>query len=300
LHFFNQKNYFKKIMGYFIKSNQGFIGNSEELARTAMIAANGLFLPGDHDKINERLVRYYVTEGLVTRPTRIGRDAEYGYLQLLQFLGSRFLVEQGYPLAKVAPYIQALSNDQLEDMLMNKHKPSLAELLVAGYKNPPSRSRSAVHSIEKSVIRPKRSLKDFLDDENEEPFIQNQKSLIISKMENQGHKAIDDFSSGQLTSIESSIQEINHKLMQIKDQMKHQQMDVQFAIRQLQGAIEEFSNFINKSLQISQEGSIKLLNELAKKERRQAQELSLLDERIKLIEQDSLQKNTQRGAGDKT
>lgn len=287
-------------MGYFIKSNQGFIGNSEELARTAMIAATGLFLPGDHDKINERLVRYYVTEGLVTRPTRIGRDAEYGYLQLLQFLGSRFLVEQGYPLAKVAPYIQALSNDQIEDMLMNKHKPSLAELLVAGYKNPSSRSRSAVHSIEKSVIRPKRSLKDFLDDdENEDPFIQHQKSPIISKMENQGYQAKDDFSSGQLTSIESSIQEINHKLMQIKDQMKHQQMDVQFAIRQLQTAIEQFSNFINKSLEVSQEGSIKLLNELAKKEKRQAQELSLLDERIKLIEQDSLQKNTQRGAGDK-
>jgi len=287
-------------MGYFIKSNQGFIGNSEELARTAMIAANGLFLPGDHDKINERLVRYYVTEGLVTRPTRIGRDAEYGYLQLLQFLGSRFLVEQGYPLAKVAPYIQALSNDQIEDMLMNKHKPSLAELLVAGYKNPSSKSRSAEHSIEKSVIRPKRSLKDFLDDdENEDRFIQHQKSPIISKMENQGHKAKDDFSSSHLTSIESSIHEINHKLMQIKDQMKHQQMDVQFAIRQLQSAIEEFSNFINKSLEISQEGSIKLLNELAKKEKRQAQELSLLDERIKLIEQDSLQKNTQRSAGDK-
>ena len=287
-------------MGYFIKSNQRFNGNSEELARTAMIAANGLFLPGDHDKINERLVRYYVTEGLVTRPTRIGRDAEYGYLQLLQFLGSRFLVEQGYPLAKVAPYIQALSNDQIEDMLMNKHKPSLAELLVAGYKNPSSKSRSPEHSIEKSVIRPKRSLKDFLDDdENEDRFIQHQKSPIISKMENQGHKAKDDFSSSHLTSIESSIHEINHKLMQIKDQMKHQQMDVQFAIRQLQSAIEEFSNFINKSLEISQEGSIKLLNELAKKEKRQAQELSLLDERIKLIEQDSLQKNTQRSAGDK-
>lgn len=286
-------------MGYFIKSNQGFIGNSEELARTAMIAATGLFLPGDHDKINERLVRYYVTEGLVTRPTRIGRDAEYGYLQLLQFLGSRFLVEQGYPLAKVAPYIQALSNDQIEDMLKNKHKPSLAELLVAGYQNPSSKSRSAVHSIEKSVIRPKRSLKDYLDDENEDPYIQNQKSPIISKMENQGHKAKEDFSSVQLTSIESSIQEINHKLMQIKDQMKHQQMDVQFAIRQLQSAIEEFSNFINKSLEISQEGSMKLLNELAKKEKWQAQELSLLDERIKLIEQDSLQKNTQRSAGDK-
>jgi len=287
-------------MGYFIKSNQGFIGNSEELARTAMIAANGLFLPGDHDKINERLVRYYVTEGLVTRPTRIGRDAEYGYLQLLQFLGSRFLVEQGYPLAKVAPYIQALSNDQLEHMLMNKHKPSLAELLVAGYQNPSTKSRSAPHSIEKSVIRPNRSLNDFLeDDENEDPLFLLKNKPIISKVENQGHKVKDDISSSHLTSIESSIQEINHKLMQIKDQMKHQQMDVQFAIRQLQGAIEEFSNFINKSLQISQEGSIKLLNELAKKEKRQAQELSLLDERIKLIEQDSLQKNTQRSAGDK-
>ena len=93
-------------------------------------------MPGDLDKINERLVRYYVAEGLVDRPKRIGRDAEYGYLHLLQFLAGRFLVEAGFPMQKVAPYLVSLAVAQLEALVMNKTKPNMAELLVASFASP--------------------------------------------------------------------------------------------------------------------------------------------------------------------
>jgi hypothetical protein len=79
-------------MGFFINEHQRFSGNATDLANLASQCTRYLQLPGDLDKINERIVRYYVAEGLVGRPERVGRDAQYGYIHLLQFLAGRFLV----------------------------------------------------------------------------------------------------------------------------------------------------------------------------------------------------------------
>ena len=120
-------------MGFFIQEYQEFRGNVLELSALAIRCSNFLNLPGDTDKINERTIRYYVTEGLVDRPTRIGRDAEYEYIHLLQFLASRYLVASGYPMAKVAPYIASRSMEDLAKFVSNPTKPNLAELLVASF-----------------------------------------------------------------------------------------------------------------------------------------------------------------------
>ena len=120
-------------MGFIIQEYQDFRGNVLELSALAIRCSNFLSLPGDTDKINERTIRYYVTEGLVDRPTRIGRDAEYEYIHLLQFLASRYLVGSGYPMAKVAPYIASRSMEDLAKFVSNPSKPNLAELLVASF-----------------------------------------------------------------------------------------------------------------------------------------------------------------------
>ena len=120
-------------MGFFIQEYQDFRGNVLELSALAIRCSNFLSLPGDTDKINERTIRYYVTEGLVDRPTRIGRDAEYEYIHLLQFLASRYLVASGYPMAKVAPYIASRGMEDLAKFVSNPTKPNLAELLVASF-----------------------------------------------------------------------------------------------------------------------------------------------------------------------
>jgi predicted nucleic acid-binding Zn-ribbon protein len=120
-------------MGFFIQDYQDFRGNVVELSELAIRCSQYLNLPGDTDKINERTIRYYVTEGLVDRPTRIGRDAEYEYIHLLQFLASRYLVASGYPMAKVAPYIASRSIEDLAKFVSNPSKPNLAELLVASF-----------------------------------------------------------------------------------------------------------------------------------------------------------------------
>ena len=144
-------------MGFFIDKYHGFRGNVLELADLAAKCSQYLNLPGDVEKVNERTLRYYVSEGLVEKPKRIGRDAEYEYIHLLQFLASRYLVSEGYPMAKVAPYISVKGQQELEEFLTNPTKPNLAELLVASFskdkqvgRDPTYRnSPSARYSIDK-------------------------------------------------------------------------------------------------------------------------------------------------------
>ena len=146
-------------MGFLINQYQGFSGNAVEMASVATQCAQFLQMPGDLEKINERLVRYYVAEGLVERPKRIGRDAEYGYGHLLQFLAGRFLVDAGFPMQKVAPYLDSLEVPQLEALVMNKTKPNMAELLVASFQNPSSKS-GRIQSDAGSAATRKEKIKD--------------------------------------------------------------------------------------------------------------------------------------------
>jgi hypothetical protein len=120
-------------MGFLINEHQRFSGNATDLANLASQCARYLGLPGDLDKINERIVRYYVAEGLVGRPERVGRDAQYGYIHLLQFLGGRILVEKGFPMQMVAPYLMSESQELLESLVMTQRAPNKAELLVASF-----------------------------------------------------------------------------------------------------------------------------------------------------------------------
>jgi DNA-binding transcriptional MerR regulator len=142
-------------MGFFIHSYQRFSGSAADLADLAITCSRNLGLPGDASKISERLIRYYVTEGLLSRPIRIGRDAEYSYKHLLQFLASRTLMEEGYPMQKVADYIAGLDKQQLEPLALGQTKPNLAELLVASFKHPektPRANKSVADFLPRSPV----------------------------------------------------------------------------------------------------------------------------------------------------
>jgi len=142
-------------MGFFIHSYQRFSGSAADLADLAITCSRNLGLPGDAIKISERLIRYYVTEGLLSRPIRVGRDAEYSYKHLLQFLASRTLMEEGYPMQKVADYIAGLDQQQLEPLALGQTKPNLAELLVASFKHPektPRANKSVADFLPRSPV----------------------------------------------------------------------------------------------------------------------------------------------------
>ena len=143
-----------------IDGYQQFVGGAVELAECAVICGAALgWTSVDPDRTNERLVRYYVTEGVVDRPDRVGRDAVYQFRHLLQLLNARRLAEKGVSLSMIGDFNRRATTQELRAAL-DEPAPTEAELLVRSFKVAPMANaapaiaarmnavhrRSAVHS----------------------------------------------------------------------------------------------------------------------------------------------------------
>jgi hypothetical protein len=93
-------------------------GTAAELADEAAVIAEEISLSdGDAEKggnaenraswrPNERLVRHYVQVGVLGRPERAGKEAHFRFRQLVELLATRVLLNDGWPLAKIADYVR--------------------------------------------------------------------------------------------------------------------------------------------------------------------------------------------------
>jgi DNA-binding transcriptional MerR regulator len=70
---------------------------------------------------NERLVRYYTAEGAMSKPGRDGREARYTFQHLVEFLVTRMLLKDGWPLSKVSQFVMSSAPEALEQMLPAEH-----------------------------------------------------------------------------------------------------------------------------------------------------------------------------------
>jgi hypothetical protein len=82
------------------KLRNDFQGGAEALIEKAQEIAKALNLDQEGNEGNERLLRHYVSMGVVDKPSREGRDALYGFRHLVQFVAARRLLAEGFPLAK--------------------------------------------------------------------------------------------------------------------------------------------------------------------------------------------------------
>src|SRR5512139_1872106 len=83
-------------------------GTAAELADRLNVVLVGIpTLADDAGAANERLVRHYVQVGVLTAPEREGREALFGLRQVVEFLATRYLLKDGWPLAKVAEIVGA-------------------------------------------------------------------------------------------------------------------------------------------------------------------------------------------------
>lgn len=135
---------------YLEKLRSEFSGSAEDLISMAQDVAKTLSLDQEASEGNERLLRHYVSMGVVDKPAREGRDALYGFRHLVQFVAARRLLAEGLPLAKIAKYTAAVQTDALTTYLEKQNKTSEAELLVAAF-------RSEVPEKISSSNAPKRS-----------------------------------------------------------------------------------------------------------------------------------------------
>jgi hypothetical protein len=95
---------------------EGWTGDLAEFASVAgkILAARG----HASTEPNVRVIRDYSQRGIVTRAERQGREAIYGYRQLLEFVAARVLVADGWPLAKIAEHFAHIGNAELRNLIL--------------------------------------------------------------------------------------------------------------------------------------------------------------------------------------
>jgi DNA-binding transcriptional MerR regulator len=129
---------------YLERLRNDFQGNADALITKSQEVAKTLNLEQEAAEGNERLLRHYVSIGVVDKPSREGRDALYGFRHLVQFVAARRLLAEGFPLAKIAKYTAVVPTDALTSYLEKPDRASEAELLVAAFRTEaPSRSSPA-------------------------------------------------------------------------------------------------------------------------------------------------------------
>jgi hypothetical protein len=108
-----------------LKALDEFAGNANDLCDAVIAASKQHNWRVEPDSINERLVRYYASVGVIDRPERQGRDSTYGFRHLVQLIMARRLShEQKWSLQLVAQYNQETTTAELDRSLF---KPLQAE-----------------------------------------------------------------------------------------------------------------------------------------------------------------------------
>lgn len=78
--------------------------------------------------LTERLVRDYVRRGIVSGPEHVGREAVYGFRQLLELIAARVLVADGWPLRMIAQTFKGAGEDALLEIVEGR-KPEANEAI---------------------------------------------------------------------------------------------------------------------------------------------------------------------------
>lgn len=99
---------------------KGFWGTGAELTERAKLLSKALGIKSE--KLTERLVRYYATEGVLDKPDRLGREAAYHFRHLVQLLIARRLVNEGVTLVAISSFNLNNSTEELEQALLKPSK----------------------------------------------------------------------------------------------------------------------------------------------------------------------------------
>jgi len=145
-----------------IQTFRHFTGNAVDLAQAVIDCAKELGLDIDAEKTNERLVRYYQTEGVLDRPDRHGRDSAYHFRHLVQLLNARRMVANGLSLSLAIEYNSTRSTDELAANL-RKPLPNAAEILISNFKSKDHGATNTPRAKQPSP-RPPMAVVDVLDE----------------------------------------------------------------------------------------------------------------------------------------
>ena len=173
-----------------------FQGSADALIDKAQDVAKTLKLDQEATEGNERLLRHYVSMGVVDKPSREGRDALYGFRHLVQFVAARRLLAEGFPLAKIAKYTGAVPTDALTAYLEKPDRTSEAELLVAAFRSEsPALKTAATASRRATPTKPLQSMSTgmgMVDVMHEMRDMEQRVRVQLNDMQNKVHMMVED------------------------------------------------------------------------------------------------------------
>jgi hypothetical protein len=103
-----------------LQQNKNFKGSLNDFIRKIKECNNHYDI--QDDKITERLVRYYITQSIIPRPNRDGKEFFYMYEHLLKFLYARKQIIDGWPLSKLKEMMKFEENQYFEDFFKSNFK----------------------------------------------------------------------------------------------------------------------------------------------------------------------------------
>jgi hypothetical protein len=143
-------------------------GTAAELAEVAAAIEAEIGIPEGDTRPNERLVRHYVHVGIIDRAERRGKEAYFGIRQIVELLAARVLLNDGWPLAKIAEFVRVTDLDGLLGLLPKSAPLTPAQELVSRFQRvlsaPTSKpASSTVDQMHQSVDLLKRRREAFTD-----------------------------------------------------------------------------------------------------------------------------------------
>ncbi len=110
-----------------------------------------------------RLLRHYTQLGVLDRPERRGKEAYYSFRQLVQYLAARWLLQDGWMLAKIAEVTATRSTLELAALLPDPPQ-NPAQALIQRFKETSTASSEAITSRQTALLQQRTRLQQVLPD----------------------------------------------------------------------------------------------------------------------------------------
>ena len=154
-------------------------GTAESLAETAGNLMQGEDGFGEADFApNERLVRDYVARGIVGKPERRGKEAIFGFEQLVQFLACRAMLADGWPLSKIAEDFRHANFEDTLALIPGEQRSNEALNLIESFKEESVFKSERIMESRSPRIMPRSASMDMASEESDArspSFIQRQR-----------------------------------------------------------------------------------------------------------------------------
>ena len=115
-------------------NEKDWAGTAEALARHARDWMQLKRIGDPSFEPNERLVRDYVARDILSKPSRQGKEAIFGFEQLAQFLACRAMLADGWPLSKISEELQLATIQETLDRIPGESAKNDALSLIEAFK----------------------------------------------------------------------------------------------------------------------------------------------------------------------